>query len=479
MDLGKRFRGEQQQPDEGNPQVQQQPTEQPMVPQNNLPDILGILRIDPHIPIPDDLLTNKELSHVQFRVSEPEGYLHSDVEDFHATVKQTISWFETTLHERDADIARLASEYDRMQTDLQNVKYEREFTEINAADKVPLADYNAALTKIAELEAGGSGVVAGGLTDEEREAYNALQAWADQVEPAYNALQEELDALKAGGATPDEGSTMPIIGEGMSDEDKQTLIELQAWADQVEPAYAALEAERDRLQEALTQAQASNDNPTPGTDGPLTDVERQAWVELQAWAEQVEPAYAALEEELAQAKMRITEYEAGGAIAANDGDANVLLEAAHQALAEAEKQTEEYREYAKSLDEYLDQVTPIIEAYTQELEAGETTPLAASETSDDDQHGQPEANLTDDSNLPAIVTPFTGQERPSTPTVARTDETPEERFNRILSEMQDDSDAPELGSGIRFESAEKKEDDIKPGAPLTSLLPGEKIEDFL
>lgn len=186
-------------------------------------DILKLLNIEASTPLPDDILLPAQIRDVQFRVSTPEGYLFGDVEEFHAEVQRTINFLINALEDRDRDVVRLAQENDRMMVDIQNRRYENEFltTQTSAAtmdgaveeslrikirdletEKMDLAqqitDLQSQLVAARSNAVAAVGIADGAaLSDEDREAYLALQDWAEQAEASFADLTARYDALEA------------------------------------------------------------------------------------------------------------------------------------------------------------------------------------------------------------------------------------------------------------------------------------------
>jgi len=409
------------------------PVATPMIPEAEHQDILALLRIAPQTEIPESVITAAESGNVQFRTSTPEGYLFHDVEEWHGAVVSSLKWFSEALHRRDLDVVRLATEVDRAQTDKINQKYEMEW--LSAKVEAAPTPQGAPAPQVTPVSAEDNSVLL--------EQIRSLQVDVER----YRAIAESQ-----------------VLGGSLSDEERVAFNELSEWAAQVEVAYAKMEADLATAQANLANAQSAATSSSPlvqpvqsASSSALSDEERQAYTELQEWAVNAEAAFSQVNSE---------------------------LDATREELASSQQ-------YSSELDAYITEITPILNAavgntqsaqQVQQVAALDEHPYYAPDPEESRNVQPSKGSLSrplvtatydedDEDDAPAVVTPSV--EAP----------TSQDPYSHLFDEMQrdidSDSDAPELGKGVRFESeVDRNRNQVVPGAPLRSIPEGADPNDY-
>lgn len=397
----------------------------PMIPEAEHQDILALLRIAPQTDIPESVITAAESGNVQFRTSTPEGYLFHDVEEWHRAVVSSLTWFSEALHRRDLDVVRLATEVDRAQTDKINQKYEMEW-----------------LSAKVEASPTPQGVFPVSVEDN--------SALIEQI----RTLQVDVERYRA-------IAESQVLGGSLSDEERVAFNELSEWAAQVEIAYAKMEADLAAAQADLTAAQSAVTSTPPlahpapqVSDSALSNEERQAYAELQEWATNAEAAFAQVTSE---------------------------LEAAREELASSQQ-------YSSELDAYITEITPMLNAAvgnTQSVQQEQRVAAPDVRPYSSEPEAAPRVQPSKGSLSRPLVTETYDDDDESDVEVAPTVEAPtsQDLYAHLFDEMQrdnnSDSDAPELGAGVRFESeVDRNRNQVIPGAPLRSVPAGADPNDY-
>jgi hypothetical protein len=100
-----------------------------IIPQDDrrkIEDILDLLDIKPTFDIPDTVFMPEDLSNVTFNIQVPQGYDTGQVLSFLSQTRQTVKFFVILLKRRNGDVAKLASTVDKLQVDLNNLRFESE-----------------------------------------------------------------------------------------------------------------------------------------------------------------------------------------------------------------------------------------------------------------------------------------------------------------------------------------------------------------
>lgn len=92
-------------------------------------DILYLLKIPDNYEIPDEILLPGDIKHLTFDKEQPEGYMVSQVNKFVDTVSTSLRFYKDLLQRRNEDVARLATQVDKYETDLHNAKFNAELSD--------------------------------------------------------------------------------------------------------------------------------------------------------------------------------------------------------------------------------------------------------------------------------------------------------------------------------------------------------------
>lgn len=96
------------------------------VSQQKIDDILEVLKIPATFEIPRDVFLPDDLKNVSFDIQVPEGYDPGQVIKFVSQSRQTVKHYVKLLKKRNEDVAKLASAVDKLQVDLNNMKFDNE-----------------------------------------------------------------------------------------------------------------------------------------------------------------------------------------------------------------------------------------------------------------------------------------------------------------------------------------------------------------
>lgn len=154
-------------------------------------DILELLNIQANIPVPDDVLMPEDLDDLKLTITEPTGYSSKQVDELIQSFYDSLGWYVQTLQRRNKDIADLATQLDKTDTDLHNMKLSAEMSEgltvMPGAKSTAEQELTSLQLKYVQLQdenknlkqqlARGSGAGAGSSVDsvENQEKYAALQ----------------------------------------------------------------------------------------------------------------------------------------------------------------------------------------------------------------------------------------------------------------------------------------------------------------
>lgn len=212
---------------------------------NEADDILALLRIEPNIPVPRDVLMPDNLMELSFTLTEPVGYSAKQVDEFVNTVNHALSWYIQALQERNKNVADLANQITKTERSMNRLKLDQELSSdgisVSSGDVrddsqlmqlqyqlMNEKDENERLRK--QLASAGGGTV---LIDDEQSSlekkYSDLQDQLAILQKKYQNLQEANRRLKLRVADDDEqgirvnGALGDSIFEASSDTDEDSM----------------------------------------------------------------------------------------------------------------------------------------------------------------------------------------------------------------------------------------------------------------
>ena len=120
-------------------------------------DVLSLLGIPATFEIKHDVFMPDDVDKVKFDLEVPQGYERAEVDSFKKQTKRSIEHFVSLLRQRNDHIARLATTVDRLQVDLNNLKWQAEVADgisvIPTNDQIDLENENDELRlQIASLQ---------------------------------------------------------------------------------------------------------------------------------------------------------------------------------------------------------------------------------------------------------------------------------------------------------------------------------------
>lgn len=178
------------------------------VKEGRIQDVLALMSIAPTFELQKDIFMPQDLEehNLVFDLQTPYGYDQGQVDLFLAQVRGTVHRYYELLTLRNDDVAKLASVVDKLQVDASNLKYQAEIA--NGIALMPSSDTEelesrlmsaeVTITRLREKLAQAAPLPEGqGLTDREREKYDALQDENSSLRHDNNQLQEEVQHLRA------------------------------------------------------------------------------------------------------------------------------------------------------------------------------------------------------------------------------------------------------------------------------------------
>lgn len=119
-------------------------------------DILDLMGIPASYEIKKEVLMPDDFSGVSFSTSIPEGYDSGEVDTFVSRAMASVDFYVSLLKERNAHVAWLATAIDKLQVDINNLRYDQESSQgvsISLTGDPSLeTDLSAAKLKIKQLE---------------------------------------------------------------------------------------------------------------------------------------------------------------------------------------------------------------------------------------------------------------------------------------------------------------------------------------
>lgn len=437
---------------------------------------------------PTDVFSPQEFKSVRFRKSQPEGYHFPDVDAAAAKTLKSLEWFTKTLHRRDLDVHRLATEIDQLNQALTDARYNLEIYSARR-DKV-LVDEDGNPIGANELE--GRYLRNKSQLDSLLQEHSSLQAQHDELAAWASQASDELEAYRAGNTPPE--STL-------DDEKIDALV--HAKDAEIAALTQQLEAAQNSLQQVNGEVQ----------EGPLTDEERNHLNALSAWAEEVQVLYGNMEKDLETERQRVASLEDDNnvlkqqleVLASNQPsvDSDVLdissTETAelHEKIAALEAQLEETRNYANQMETYTNELNEYVDQLEQAAGAvadGATANLddqQLSETETEESHSEQGQELLhedvlqpapehqeDDVLVPvASADEYTEDEDVLMPVSSAPEETDEDGlddFDRMLEDLRTPEVAHDRLDQLRSRRPMFEYAPAAPGTPARSIPPGEE-----
>lgn len=449
--------------------------------ENSVQDVLTVLNIDLQTQIPEDVKTSGQMGNVQFRVSKPKGYLFDDVDVALDAAISSLRTYEKLIHKRDLDVHRLATEIDKKNTDYANLKFQAEA--YRAQGKVVTGDDGKPIVVTGEVEVKDYNSL--------QEQYERLLLNQQELEGWISNAQPYISQLEAKVAEIDESANrtqaIPLPGATALEPDNSK-----------EDIIASLEQQVADLQEQLHQAQTSPQESSPAesnTGSPeqnLSSEEKEQFIALQGWAEQVQVKYAEMESYVAELE------ESAQSAQQQAQELQSSLELAQAELANAQDQLETAQNQAVDVSSYENQVQGAQERITvleAEIEERDNyiESLAAWAAEVEKQAQEQESAVVTEGNYQDTETTVAYEEEPVAPQQSThrqpapqpapepapqpAPEDEEDAFSRALRDIND----PEVEDDVRRRPARSTGNYKRaaPGSPLTSLPPGADINDYL
>lgn len=416
-------------------------------------DILARLQISSQTTIPESVMSSREAKAVRFTRSTP-GYYYTDVERAVEELSRTIAWFEDHTHKRDIDVHKLAREVDQLETALQNKQFQVESLSVTSSSilvdenqqPLPADSFQAQLAVALEEKRAAQTQVA-----EMHESIQSLQELNEQAR-VYTEYQEglirDLEAQLSGDTTANPPTLAPVNGTTEADSLREELTRKQS---DLEEANASATALREQVAALLE------------TNGDANTAQLvQDYTALQTWADQVTPQYE-------EAVNRVTALE--------NEVVNLQAQIANlnNKLGQATAYADSLEAFAKETEAYIDTLLNATNAaVTSQVEAAEAAQqlLSISTSERNEQYSLP-------SDMTEVSQPGLPHGDKQTHTVSNAALQAEgDMFSHMLSDLMQPEVSPEELSRLKQARPTINYAHATPGSPLTSLRPGETLDDI-
>lgn len=372
-------------------------------------DVLALYRIPATIEIPEEVMTVNEMKKVRFNRSKPVGLHPKQVEEFHHNATQSVKFYIGALEKRDRDVHKLVTEVDKYKTDCTNLKYqlevfqgkgaqalvnekgeylrESDFSEtehelmrkddeiLELQNKISLLQ--ADLTRAQNAQPAPSASHSG-LTDAERIELNeyrandeALKEWEKQVNDSYNALEEEnhlllnanqvlsskVETLEA------EINNTPQIDPAIKIQLTEALEKNQALESNNEDLTAHIDELNEYINTVTSENSEKDNQQVTELSKQVTELSEQVSTLVQERdeatevANQIEDARVELENQVTDLLRQVAEANESLSQANNSSNGSEDLQ----------MEIETLRESLNELNNYIDDITPIVEAKDIEI----------------------------------------------------------------------------------------------------------------
>lgn len=171
-------------------------------------DVLEVLQILPTFEIPADVYMDTDMKAVNFDMQVPKGFDEGQVMYFVSQMKNSIGFYIGLLRKRNEDVAKLASVIDKLQVELNNMRWEKEaengISIMPTMDDADLENQNIELKlqiraledRLREAEAQESGTLPLPGTSVPLEAYERIADELAGARAKISRLEEENYDLK-------------------------------------------------------------------------------------------------------------------------------------------------------------------------------------------------------------------------------------------------------------------------------------------
>lgn len=436
-------------------------------------DVLDRLGVSAQTSIPENVMSSREAKAVRFVRSTP-GYYFPEVEKAMEDLSKSLSWHESAIHKRDLDVHKLAQEVDQLETALTNQRYQVESLSVTSSsilvdeNQQPLsADSLEAQLAIALEEKRAAQEQVASLVAETQ----SLQALVDQAKEYTEYQDGQIATLEEALAAAGQGEPAPLSLPPVpaQEDDALTLATLEAELSAKTAELEALNATNAEMSAQVESMQSQIVSLSSGDTSGLSE----AYEELQQWADEVTPRY---EEAVAQASSLETE------VASLRGQVAVL----EDKLAQSKEYSESLERFAEETNAYIDTLLNTTDsAVNAHAEVVEVAQQYIAHTVDPEEpalqeeipvsNGYGVEEPTEEVRIPVPTSVNSG------PRIVHGNSGGEEddNFSSVLSDLLQPEVSPEQMARLKQSRPTLQYAVAKPGAPLTSLRPGESAEDIL
>jgi hypothetical protein len=178
-------------------------------------DILSLLGVQENYSIPDEYMLPEDFDRVTFDMTRPEGYDTKMVDAFYESTYNTVSYLLDLLKKRNKDVAKMASQIDKMSTDLHNSKLNAEMSDgltvMTGQPSTAEVELQQAQMEIVKLNDKIKRMTKAGATDQPGNSkYGDLQNQVSILQSKLKKLSLENKRLKLNNSVTTEGDVNEI-----------------------------------------------------------------------------------------------------------------------------------------------------------------------------------------------------------------------------------------------------------------------------
>lgn len=155
---------------------------------NRVQDVLDVMGVSPTFSIPTDVFMPDDLGNVSFDMQAPVGYESGQVISFVEKTRITVQHYVDLLQKRNEDVAKLASMVDKLQVNMNNLRYSNEIAQ--GVNVVPTDDSEDVQGQLLETR-----LKVKRLEDELRSKEQS-QVFSNKEREHYAEVQDELSVAR-------------------------------------------------------------------------------------------------------------------------------------------------------------------------------------------------------------------------------------------------------------------------------------------
>jgi uncharacterized small protein (DUF1192 family) len=240
---------------------------------NRRPDILNLLQIPDNYPVPDDIMLSGDLQELDFMITQPEGYSQKQVDSFVRVMVKSLKWFTEHLQKRNEDVAVLATQLDKTEADLHNVKVSNELAEglsvLTGESSTSDNDLMEAQIRIAQLQDELETYKKGskGITPAETSKYEDAQNQLALLQLENTKLKKQLKRVTMEKTAAEDGSIDLDALRAQDDDDTEEVLDFESGSDPITRIpVSATPVHKNTIDDAMADEAASEELSLPMPD---------------------------------------------------------------------------------------------------------------------------------------------------------------------------------------------------------------------